>query len=234
MLSSWKAELPCGTGVKTRSAPPGREISEVPKRGRCFCWESPAAGGHRGGSPLCHAWPRPGRAPSPGRVPAGKRRGKKRTLPAPARPPKPPAEGGAAARPRLAPVPRRREPQGPAATGAPLPLASPGRGASGGGRLPWLRENCPRKTNPGGWFREMPNAALISRVPPRPQLVQPSVLTSKPAPNFCKRSKGSGSPNRRKQAFVTLRWFNLGIRKQKKKNQKTNQPKPTQTGRGFP
>lgn len=71
--------------MKTRSAPPGREISEVPRRGRCSSWGSPAAGGHRGGSPPFHAWPCPGRAPTPGHLPAGKegtRGGSSRSCPA--------------------------------------------------------------------------------------------------------------------------------------------------------
>lgn len=143
-----------------------------------------AAGGHRGGS----------RRATRGRVPApvSSRRGT--------------GQGGRTHTTRGGLPQAVPPPDAAAATGAPLALGSPATGkASGGG--------CPDyvKSKGGGLFLRGSHAAVLP-LSARPRPAQPSALSRKPAPSFCKQRKGSASPNRGKQAFVTLGALNLEIR----------------------
>lgn len=153
--------------------PAGKGDKRSPQTCPMFLLGFPAAGGHHRGSPPCHAW----LVPNSGHVPSGNGKGEDRRRLFPLLPGRP-RRGRRCCRP----APACREPQGPAGTAALLPLSSPARVASGGMAVPVVWQ----LPNPGGWFREIANATLVPRFPPALQLVQPSVLTTEPAPNFCK------------------------------------------------
>lgn len=147
--------------------PAGKGDKRSPQTWPVFLPGVPCGGRPRRRLPAAPRVAAPGARSQPRSSHGGEAGRQEAALPAPARPPKPPAESGAAARPQLAPLPRRREPQGPAATGAPLPLASPGRGTSGAGGCPGCVKIARGKRTQGAGFERYPTP-LSFLAPPAP------------------------------------------------------------------